>query len=146
MRLVDKRLAVSELPGGLRLVNDAYNANPASMAAGLRTVAAFGSRCRHVAILGDMLELGPAAEDLHRHIGALVAELGYSYLAVTGVHAIFGGPGRRGGWHGTDQCPDFPRTTGHCRLGLSDAGRGAFKERLGAGQGVTGDAHGNVHR
>lgn len=84
---VDKRLVVSELPGGLRLVNDVYNANPASMAAGLRTVAAFGSRCRHVAVLGDMLELGPAAEDLHRHIGALVGELGYSYLAVTGVYA-----------------------------------------------------------
>jgi murE/murF fusion protein len=84
---VDKRLVISELPGGLRLVNDVYNANPASMAAGLRTAAAFGSRCRHVAILGDMLELGPAAEDLHRYIGSLVAELGYSYLAVTGAHA-----------------------------------------------------------
>ncbi len=84
---VDKRLVVSELAGGLRVVNDAYNANPASMAAGLRTVAAFGSGCRHLAALGDMLELGPDSEELHRGIGALVAELGYDFLAVTGARA-----------------------------------------------------------
>jgi murE/murF fusion protein len=84
---VDKRLVVSELAGGLRVVNDAYNANPASMAAGLRTVAAFGSGCRHLAALGDMLELGPDSEELHRGIGALVADLGYDFLAVTGARA-----------------------------------------------------------
>ena len=84
---VDKRMVVSTLPGGLRLVNDAYNANPASMAAGLRAVAAFGSGCRHVAALGDMLELGSASEALHREIGTLVAALGYDRLAVTGDHA-----------------------------------------------------------
>ncbi len=84
---VDKRLVVSELAGGLRVVNDAYNANPASMAAGLRTVAAFGSGCRHLAALGDMLELGPDSERLHREIGSLVAELGYDFLAVTGARA-----------------------------------------------------------
>ncbi len=84
---VDKRLVVSTLPGGLRLVNDAYNANPASMAAGLRAVAAFGKKCRHVAALGDMLELGAASETLHREIGTLVATLGYDLLAITGTHA-----------------------------------------------------------
>ena len=84
---VDKRLNVAELPGGLRLVNDAYNANPASMAAGLRTVAAFGQGCRHIAALGDMLELGPASANLHRGIGRLAAELGYDRLAVAGAQA-----------------------------------------------------------
>jgi murE/murF fusion protein len=84
---VDKRLVVSTLPGGLRLVNDAYNANPASMAAGLRAVAAFGRDCLHVAALGDMLELGSASEALHREIGTLVAALGYDRLAVTGTQA-----------------------------------------------------------
>jgi len=84
---VDKRLVLSTLPGGLRLVNDAYNANPASMAAGLRAVAAFGDNRRHLAALGDMLELGPASEVLHREIGTLVAELGYDRLAVTGAQA-----------------------------------------------------------
>jgi MurE/MurF fusion protein len=84
---VDKRLAISELPGGLKVVNDAYNANPASMAAGLRTVAAFGANCRHVAVLGDMLELGAASAELHAGIGTLVAELGYEYLLLTGTQA-----------------------------------------------------------
>ncbi len=84
---VDKRLVVTELPGGLHVVNDAYNANPASMAAGLRAVAAFGRGGRHVAALGDMLELGDASEALHHDIGALVASLGYDRLAVTGTNA-----------------------------------------------------------
>ncbi len=84
---VDKRLNVTHFPGGLRLVNDAYNANPASMAAGLRTVAAFGGDCRRFAALGDMLELGSASPVLHRGIGTLVAELGYDWLAVTGEQA-----------------------------------------------------------
>ncbi|MBM9536031.1 UDP-N-acetylmuramoyl-L-alanyl-D-glutamate--2,6-diaminopimelate ligase [Desulfobulbus alkaliphilus] len=86
-RTVDRRLVTIDLPGGLRLANDVYNANPGSMAAGLRTVAAFGSGCRHMAVLGDMLELGPAAEDLHRGIGTLVAQLGYTFLAITGNQA-----------------------------------------------------------
>lgn len=84
---VDKRLVVTELPGGLRVVNDAYNANPASMAAGLRTVVAFGKGGRHIAALGDMLELGADSEALHRDIGTLVAALGYDRLAVTGANA-----------------------------------------------------------
>jgi len=85
---VDKRLAVSELPGGVKVVNDAYNANPASMAAGLRTVASFGQTgCRHFAALGDMLELGETSDLLHGNIGTLVAELGYDGLALFGPSA-----------------------------------------------------------
>lgn len=85
---VDKRLAISAVPGGLKVVNDAYNANPASMAAGLRTVAGLGAKnCRHAAALGDMLELGEASEQLHAGIGRLAASLGYEYLALTGPHA-----------------------------------------------------------
>ena len=84
---VDKRLAISHLPGGLKVVNDAYNANPASMAAGLRTIATFGGNCRHVAALGDMLELGEAAATLHADIGTLVAHLRYDYLLATGTEA-----------------------------------------------------------
>lgn len=84
---VDKRLAISELPGGLKVVNDAYNANPASMAAGLRTVAAFGAGCRRIAALGDMLELGATSADLHAAIGTLVAQLGYDRLLLTGNFA-----------------------------------------------------------
>ncbi len=84
---VDKRLAVSVLPGGLQVVDDAYNANPSSMAAGLQTVAGFGVGCRRMAALGDMLELGAAAAEAHKQIGGLVGGLGYDYLAVAGMHA-----------------------------------------------------------
>ncbi|MDR2548836.1 MAG: UDP-N-acetylmuramoyl-L-alanyl-D-glutamate--2,6-diaminopimelate ligase [Desulfobulbus sp.] len=84
---VDKRLAIGQLPGGLKVVNDAYNANPASMAAGLRTVAAFGNNCRHVAALGDMLELGAASAQLHADIGTLAAQLQYDCLLAIGAQA-----------------------------------------------------------
>ncbi len=89
----DKRLAITELPGGLQVVNDAYNANPASMTAGLRTVAAFGAEyaknrpCRHVAALGEMLELGPTSATLHARIGTIAAELGYKQLLLCGEQA-----------------------------------------------------------
>lgn len=83
----DKRLQIVDLPGGIHAVNDSYNANPASMAAALRTVIRFGGKCRRVALLGDMLELGAGAAEAHQGIGALVAELGFDYLGVTGEFA-----------------------------------------------------------
>ncbi|GBE53006.1 UDP-N-acetylmuramoyl-L-alanyl-D-glutamate--LD-lysine ligase [bacterium BMS3Bbin14] len=83
----DKRLRLRRLPRGLRVVDDSYNANPASMAAALNTVRTFGDRCRRAAALGDMLELGAGAAAAHRQIGRLVAELGYDFLAVTGQYA-----------------------------------------------------------
>ena len=62
--------------GGLTIINDAYNANPDSMLAGLRTlkqVAPVGAR--RVAVLGDMLELGEHADPAHGEIGdAIVRE------------------------------------------------------------------------
>lgn len=86
-----QRMTALELPGGVKLLNDAYNANPASMAAGLRTVAALAregtGQGRCLAALGDMLELGPAAAEQHRRIGRLAAELGYSALALCGEFA-----------------------------------------------------------
>ena len=86
-RAIDRRMQQMRLAGGLQVVNDAYNANPSSMAAALRTVAGFGRRCRRVAVLGDMLELGDETVVAHRRIGRLVAELGYDLLAVTGARA-----------------------------------------------------------
>ena len=81
---VDKRMQFMQMPGGLRVLNDSYNANPASMAAALRTVATFGTDCRRVAALGDMFELGEGAAAAHRAVGRLVVDLGFDMLAVTG--------------------------------------------------------------
>jgi len=83
----DKRLQIVDLPGGIHVVNDSYNANPSSMTAALRTVRGFGKQCRRVALLGDMFELGAGAVEAHREIGALVVELGFDYLGLTGEFA-----------------------------------------------------------
>lgn len=53
-----RRLQVVDAPGGVTVVDDCYNANPASMLAALRTVQELASEGRAVAVLGDMLELG----------------------------------------------------------------------------------------
>jgi UDP-N-acetylmuramoyl-tripeptide--D-alanyl-D-alanine ligase len=67
---VGRRLRVERLASGVTLVDDCYNANPASMSAALRTLAALVTAGgRPVAVLGDMLELGPMEEEAHRALG-----------------------------------------------------------------------------
>jgi UDP-N-acetylmuramoyl-tripeptide--D-alanyl-D-alanine ligase len=68
--------------GTVTVVNDAYNANPDSMEAALRTVAAMPGR--HVAVLGLMAELGEASAGEHARMGALARELGYAAVIVVG--------------------------------------------------------------
>ncbi|MBN2310566.1 MAG: UDP-N-acetylmuramoyl-tripeptide--D-alanyl-D-alanine ligase [Candidatus Hydrogenedentes bacterium] len=73
--------------GPLSVIDDTYNANPASMAAALRTLGALpGARAR-IAALGDMLELGDAADALHREAGELAAQLGVTHLFARGDYA-----------------------------------------------------------
>jgi UDP-N-acetylmuramoyl-tripeptide--D-alanyl-D-alanine ligase len=61
---------VERLASGVTLVDDCYNANPASMSAALRTLGALAAEGgRPVAVLGDMLELGPLEEEAHRALG-----------------------------------------------------------------------------
>lgn len=67
------RMRVVALANGVTLLDDTYNANPGSMAAALALLADLPGR--HVAVLGDMLELGPVAEDEHRALGARAAEV-----------------------------------------------------------------------
>ena len=60
--------------GGATLIDESYNANPASMAAALSVLgqAAIGPHGRRIAVLGDMLELGAAAADLHRGLNEAI--------------------------------------------------------------------------
>ncbi len=77
------RMQLSPRADGVLIVNDSYNANPDSMRAALTTVAAMrrpGGRL--IAVLGDMLELGPDAADEHRRLGELAAGLGFEVVAV----------------------------------------------------------------
>jgi UDP-N-acetylmuramoyl-tripeptide--D-alanyl-D-alanine ligase len=66
-----RRLQLLEAPGGVTVVDDCYNANPASMAAALRTLHELARGGRAVAVLGDMLELG--AQELAEHTALGVA-------------------------------------------------------------------------
>ncbi|GAB47976.1 UDP-N-acetylmuramoyl-tripeptide--D-alanyl-D-alanine ligase [Mobilicoccus pelagius] len=72
---------------GVVVVNDAYNANPDSMSAALRTLARMECAGRRVAVLGAMYELGPDSADEHRRMGALAAELGVDVVVAVGEDA-----------------------------------------------------------
>ena len=79
-----------ELPDGVLIVNDCYNANPVSMRAAIADLVARAGRRdapRMVAVLGDMRELGPSAADFHREIGALAADAGVTLVVAVGEHA-----------------------------------------------------------
>ncbi|HYM46308.1 MAG TPA: UDP-N-acetylmuramoyl-tripeptide--D-alanyl-D-alanine ligase, partial [Solirubrobacteraceae bacterium] len=71
------------LPGGIVLIDDCYNANPMSMRAAIDDLARTASG-RRVAVLGDMLELGPGERDFHREIGAYAAARGVDVLVTVG--------------------------------------------------------------
>jgi len=61
--------------GGVTVLNDAYNANPASMRAAIETFVMLDPARRKIAVLGDMRELGTNSERYHREIGSLVASI-----------------------------------------------------------------------
>jgi UDP-N-acetylmuramoyl-tripeptide--D-alanyl-D-alanine ligase len=75
------RMELGTLPSGARLLNDAYNANPTSMAAALRSLAALDAT-RRVAVLGVMAEIGASSDDEHRAVGDLARQLGIEVVAV----------------------------------------------------------------
>ena len=78
------RMELLTTPDGVTIVNDAYNANPSSMAAALQTLVRMSSSGRRWAVLGHMAELGHGGEDEHRRIGALCAQLGVDGLLAVG--------------------------------------------------------------
>ncbi len=80
----DWRMDLVEAPGGVVVLNDAYNASPSSMHASLRAFATLPARGRHVAVVGDMLELGECGEAEHAEVGALAAELGVDVVIAVG--------------------------------------------------------------
>jgi UDP-N-acetylmuramoyl-tripeptide--D-alanyl-D-alanine ligase len=75
-----------ELPGGVVVIDDCYNANPMSMRAALDDLAAstLTPPARRVAVLGDMLELGPDELRFHEEIGAHARGAGLDLLVTVG--------------------------------------------------------------
>jgi UDP-N-acetylmuramoyl-tripeptide--D-alanyl-D-alanine ligase len=75
------------LPEGITLIDDCYNANPMSMRAALDDLAAIAARAGHgrrVAVLGDMLELGPRGREFHAEIGEHARRAGVDVLVTVG--------------------------------------------------------------
>ena len=98
------RMELSERPDGLLVVNDAYNANPASMVAAIHALVAIGERRsrRTIAVLGEMKELGDGSDEAHREVGRAVAAAGVDLVVVVGdaAHAIAEGARGTDGWRG----------------------------------------------
>jgi len=82
LKAVAGRLELREGVSGSRVIDDTYNANPASMTAGLQVLRDFGGE--RTLVLGDMAELGEASADIHRRVGELARQLGIQRLYAVG--------------------------------------------------------------
>jgi len=97
-RLSPWRMERTRTDSGIRILNDAYNANPESTEAALKAARWIAGRGRLVAVLGTMAELGPIAEREHERIGVLVTRIGVDRLVTVGepARAIAAGALREG--------------------------------------------------
>ncbi|HEU4425362.1 MAG TPA: UDP-N-acetylmuramoyl-tripeptide--D-alanyl-D-alanine ligase [Pilimelia sp.] len=88
LRLVStRRMDVFDRADGVTVIDDSYNANPASMAAALHALAALGAGRRTIAVLGYLAELGGFEREGHEQVGRLAATLGVDRLFVVGEPA-----------------------------------------------------------
>ena len=94
--MADGLAAFTPIPGrltprpglaGCQVLDDTYNANPASVAAGLATLAALAGERQPVLVLGDMKELGPTSAKLHRQAGLAAAQAGCALVLALGPQA-----------------------------------------------------------
>jgi UDP-N-acetylmuramoyl-tripeptide--D-alanyl-D-alanine ligase len=70
---------------GVKVILDCYNANPASMKAAVQLLAQTGAKRKRIAVLGDMLELGPNAAQMHEEVGGFLVHQGIDDLVACGV-------------------------------------------------------------
>ncbi|MEU4360682.1 UDP-N-acetylmuramoyl-tripeptide--D-alanyl-D-alanine ligase [Promicromonospora sp. NPDC023987] len=137
------RMAVTERPDGVTVIDDAYNANPDSMKAALRTLAVMSGRTRRsVAVLGEMLELGDGARAAHDEIGRLVVRLNIKQLIVVGdgAYHIHEGAMQEGSW-GSESIfvPDLAAARSMLDESLEPGDVVLVKSSLGAGLAELGD-------
>lgn len=96
------RMARTDRADGITIIDDAYNANPESMRAGLKTLAMLGRNTgrRTWAILGPMLELGDSHAKEHILLGEVVVRLNIDQLVVVGAEAraLYTGAVNEGSW------------------------------------------------
>ncbi len=131
---VGMRLRPEPLHNGAIALNDAYNANPSSMEASLRTLAALPGR--KVAVLGDMLELGPDEAAWHERVAAVAGALPIALVVLVGPRMSPAAPYARGRgevWSALDGATLVARLAAWLRPGdrvLFKGSRGARVERI----------------
>lgn len=86
--LTKKRMDITELKNGVKIINDAYNASLESMQASLKYLAEFKDN-RKIAVLGDMLELGEYSQKLHEQVGKEVYQNKTDILMCSGEKAEY---------------------------------------------------------
>lgn len=86
-----------ETIAGVTLIDDTYNANPASVTAALETFASIGDPQGRIVVLGGMLELGAHAAEHHKQVGRWVARIGVEKLVTVGEEARWIGEGALAG-------------------------------------------------
>jgi len=92
-RPVKGRMNLQKNSKGVNIVDDTYNANPLSTRAAMEALSSLRKGNRSALVLGDMLELGGLARDLHREIGRIAYKNGIERLFLTGDHAADVGEG-----------------------------------------------------
>ncbi len=100
-----QRLETVEV-GGVRLLNDCYNANADSMLAALQTLSDLPCAGRRVAVLGDMAELGSASEPAHGEVGRFAVGRVDRLFAVGVRSGVTAGAAKAGGMAGVSAFPD----------------------------------------
>jgi UDP-N-acetylmuramoyl-tripeptide--D-alanyl-D-alanine ligase len=136
------RMEVHQAPGGVTVINDAYNANPESVRAALDALGHLARGRRSFAVLGQMAELGEESRDSHLEAGAQAAGTGVAGLIVVGKEAepILDGAQATAGWPGEAiGVPDIPAALAVLRgrltagdVVLVKASRAAGLERVAA--------------
>ncbi|MDR0888489.1 MAG: UDP-N-acetylmuramoyl-tripeptide--D-alanyl-D-alanine ligase [Coriobacteriales bacterium] len=91
------RQHVFDTQEGVTIIDDTYNANPDSMRAALDVLAHFPAGRQHIAVLGDMLELGESSRKLHKGIGLHAADTNVDALITIGEQARMIANGAREG-------------------------------------------------
>ncbi len=81
---ISGRMEIHRLKNGAFIINDTYNANPASFGEALKTLRDLKGNQKSTVIMGDMLELGDQAEVMHEYIGSLMADTGVDTIYLRG--------------------------------------------------------------
>jgi UDP-N-acetylmuramoyl-tripeptide--D-alanyl-D-alanine ligase len=78
------RMSIVRLKNGACVIDDTYNANPASVEEALKTLRALRGACRSAVVMGDMLELGDSAASWHEQVGGFLADSGADAIFLRG--------------------------------------------------------------